>query len=305
MKNIIFAFLLALGAGTAQGAIVYLKEGGRLEGALVSSTGAEVVLDTAQGRVRIDMDRVRDIDNTQGGTSAAAPAAAPPPEEYRVLRRRRAESAAQSEDGRQRLSVDFGLAAPLSAAAFAGTAGGGSANNGVTGPGFGLQYLYNTSPRFGWGLEYDYYQRNVSESASLLPLSNAFVFGDTSLLFGVMKVALADRGPVRPFVLLGAGAYLNSLTINAHPQQGYAWSDTQTGETRTLVDDTALGLAATVRVGLDFGFYDPSVFSLEAGWTGMTSADYQATAQGRALGITGVSGPLNYFMFNGRWGFSF
>ena len=27
--------------------------------------------------------------------------------------------------------------------------------------------------------------------------------------------------------------------------------------------------------------------------------------QGRALGISGVSGPLNYFTFAGRWGFDF
>ena len=56
---------------------------------------------------------------------------------------------------------------------------------------------------------------------------------------------------------------------------------------------------------MDFGFADPFVFSVEAGWTGLASATYSATPQGRARGISGVTGPLNYFTFAGRWGFDF
>jgi hypothetical protein len=47
MKGIIIACVLALSAASAQAATVNLKEGGHLDGALVSATDAEVVLDTA------------------------------------------------------------------------------------------------------------------------------------------------------------------------------------------------------------------------------------------------------------------
>jgi hypothetical protein len=299
MRGIIFAGLLAsLGAGTAHGAIVYLKEGGRLEGALVSATDAEVVLDTSQGRVRIDMNRVQNIDNTQGGS--------PPPVPGPIQGGDRAPADETNFDPRrQMLSFDVGLAAPVNGVVLSGTAGGGSANNGDVGPAFGLQYLYLASRRVGWGLDFHYYQRGEAASPSLLPSADAHVFGDTLLLLGVVKYSLADRGFVRPFVLLGAGAHRTTTTIDAHPSAGFAWSDTQTGETRRLVDGSAVGLAASVRLGLDFGFADPRLFSLEAGWTGLTSAHYGATPQGQALGITGVTGPLNYITFTGRWGFSF
>jgi hypothetical protein len=206
--------------------------------------------------------------------------------------------------GRQMLSIDFGLAAPLGGVSFSGTSGGGSANNGDMGSAFGVQYLYFSSPRVGWGAELHYYDRNTADSPSLLPSSDSHVFGDSLLVLGVMKLALTDRRTVRPYVLLGAGAHRSATAIDAHPSVGFVWSDTRTGETRRLVDDSAVGLAASVRLGLDFGFVDSSVFSLEAGWTGLASARYAATPAGQDLGITGVTGPLNYFTFTGRWGFS-
>ena len=307
MRRILIAFALALAAGTAQAAIVYLKEGGRLEGAVVSSTDVEVVLDTAQGRVRIGMDRIRNIDYAQGAPSAPAPAAEPPREEYRVVRRRRFAPAEEPafEPPRQLLTFDFGLDTPLSGVGFNGTAGGGSGSNGGTGPAFGLQYIYESSSRVGWGLEFHDYERGAADSSNLLPSAETRVFGETLLLLGVVKCSLTDRGGVRPFALFGAGAHRTTTTIDAEPLPGFGWPDTRTGEARRLVDDSAVGFAASARLGLDFGFADPSVFSLEAGWTLLTSASYRATPQGQALGITGVTGPLNYFTFAGRWGFGF
>ena len=307
MRGALLALSLVLAAGTARAAVVYLKEGGRLEGVLVSSTDAEIVLDTAQGRVRIDMNRVRNVDYAQGAAPAAPSAAAPPQDEERFVRRRRYAPAEETpfDERRQMLSADFGLAAPLSGVVFSGTAGGGSANNGDTGPAYGLQYLYLSSPRVGWGLEFHYYGRDAADAPNLLPSSDARVFGETALLLAVMKYSLTDRRAVRPYVLLGAGGHQTTTTIDARPLPGYSWSDTRTAETRRLVDASAAGLAASLRLGIDFGFVDPTVFSVEAGWTGLTSARYGATPQGTALGITGVTGPLNYFTLTARWGFSF
>lgn len=308
MRKTIVTLLLASLAGAAQSAVVYLKGGGTMEGTVVSSTDRQVILNTAQGQVSIGLDRVERIDYAEGASPAPVasepPLAQYPPARWR-WRRRIVENEASYGAPAQTLSFDFGVDAPLNDVSLSGTSGGDSASDGIAGPLFGVQYLYHPVPRLGWGLEFHYYDRSGTDSPDLLPSSDSHVFGDTLLLLGVMKCSLTDRGPVRPYVLLGLGGHRTTTTIDSHPSPGYAWSDTQTTETRRVVDDSALGLAASARLGLDFGFAGPFTFGVEAGWTGLTSATYQATAQGRALGISGVSGPLNYFTFAGRWGFDF
>lgn len=287
MKKVFFTFFLALASAAAsRAATVFLKEGGRLTGNVVSATDREVVLDTAQGRVRVDADRVASIDYGSGGAPQR-----PRPEPL-------------FEPRRQSLSLDFGLAAPLSSVDFSGI-GGGSANNGDLGPLIGLQYLYYTSPRIGWGVELNYYDRSQTDSPALVSNSFAHVSGDSLLLLGDLKYALTSEGSVRPYVLLAAGTHRTSTTIDARPNPGFAWSDTGTGEPRRLVDGSSWGAALSVRLGLDFGFADPGVFGLEAGWTGLTNAGYQPTPQGQALGLSRTSSMLNYFTLAGRWGWTF
>ena len=301
MKEILFTFFLALAATAARADTVILKEGGRLEGKVVSATNSEVVLDAPGGRVRIDAGKVESIDYSRG--AALTPAPAPAPSEYRVTRRpRRAEPL--FDPRQQSLSLDFGLAAPLSGVDFSG-AGGGTASNGDVGPLVGIQYLYYASPRVGWGLELNYYNRSATDSSNLLPNSFAHVFGDSLLLLGDLKYSLTEEGSVRPYLLLSAGTHRTTTTIDAHPISGFAWSDTLTDERRRLVDDSAWGPAAAVRLGLDFGFAEPAVFGLEAGWTGLWNAAYQPTGAGRALGLSGASGMLNFFTLAVRWGWGF
>jgi opacity protein-like surface antigen len=304
MKTFLFTLLLVLSAAAASSAAtVYLKEGGRLEGTVVRATGREVVLDTAQGRVSIDMAKVERIDYQKIAPPAAPPAVETRPPAYQPERRRRWDPL--SEPRTQSLSLDFGLAAPLSSIDFSAIGGGGSANNGDVGPLIGFQYLYFTSPRVGWGLEFDYYDRSTTDSSGLVPNSFSRVFGDSVLLLGDVKYSLTDQGPVRPYVLLGAGAHRTTTTVDARPNDGFVWSDTLTNERRRLVDGSAWGAAFSARLGLDFGFADPGVFALEAGWTGLTNAGYQTTAQGRALGLADKPGTLNFFTLAGRWGWSF
>jgi hypothetical protein len=313
MKKIAFFFFLALLSGAAQAAIIYLKEGGQLEGTVVSSTDREVILDTSQGRVSIDLNRVARIDYAAGTAPAreAAPPPAPsvtvPPPEYRVRRWRRRPDYEEPPSGPRshNLSFDVGGDAALNSVSLSGTSGGNTANDGDGGVLVGMQYLYRPSRQVALGLEFHYYDRSPTDSPNLLPSAESHVFGDSELLMGVVKFSLVDRGFARPFVLLGAGGARTSTTVNAHPQFGSAWSDTGTTETRTLVNDSAFGAAGSARFGVDFGFANPYVFSLEAGWTGVTSATYGATAQGQALGITGVRGPVNYFTFAARFGWDF
>jgi hypothetical protein len=302
MKTLFFTFFLAAITTDATAATVILKEGGRLEGTVVSSANGEVVLDTSQGRVSIDANRVQSIDYGAAAAPAAAAAAPAPPFEY--VRTRRVRREPLFDPNRQSLSLDFGLASPLTNVDFSGI-GGGTAENGDVGPLIGLQYLYYTSPQVAWGLEMNYYNRSATDSPGLVPNSFAHVYGDSVLFLGDLKLTLTDRGSVRPYVLLGAGPHLTSTTVDAHPNPGFAWSDTGTTEPRRLVDGSSWGAALALRFGLDFGFADPGVFGLEAGWTGLTNAKLQPTAQGQALGLASGSGMLNFFTLAARWGWSF
>lgn len=303
MRKLSLAFFLALVATASRAAVVTLKGGGRLEGAVVSSDGRKVVLDTSQGRVSIDAARVRSIDY---GAGPSAPAAAPPSVPAPPYGARTQPPAWKSlfEPRRQSLSLDFGLDAPLNSVDFSGI-GGGTANNGDVGPLIGLQYLYFTSPRIGLGLELNYYDRSSTDSQGLLSNSFAHVSGDSLLLLGDLKLSLTDRGSMRPYLLLAGGAHRTTTTIDARPNPGFVWSDTLSDEPRRVVDGETWGPALSVRLGLDFGFAEPSVFALEAGWTGLADAGYQATGQGQALGLSGASGTLNFFTLAGRWGWSF
>lgn len=301
LKILLFMLVLAAAARAASAATVHLKGGGTLEGTVVKSTDREVVLDTSQGRVSIDASRVERIDE------ASAPPPSVPPAQYERTVARRHEQIFEPRD--QSISLDLGLAAPLTSIDFSGASfggvPGGQANDGDLGARIGLQYLYFTSPRFGWGAEVAYLGRSATDSPNLIPNTFSHVSGDTLLLMGNLKCSLRTEGDVRPYLLLGAGAHYTSTTVDTRPNFGFVWSDTLTDERRRLVDGSVWGPALSVRLGLDFLFARPSVFGLEAGWTGLANAAYRTTFQGQALGLSGASPMLNFFTLSGRWGWSF
>src|SRR3569832_1589128 len=175
-KLILFSIILALGASWGRAAVVHLKGGGALAGDVVSSSDRQVVIDTSQGRVRVDASRIERI-----------------------------------EPRDQSLSLDLGLAAPLSDIDFSGTSfggvPGGQASNGDIGGRIGLQYLRFTSPRTGWGLEVAYAGRSTTDSPDLMPKTFSHVSGGSLLLMGNLKYSLTPDGEVRPYALLGAGAH--------------------------------------------------------------------------------------------------
>lgn len=293
LRTLFAAFLAAaLTAAPARAAVVHLRDGGRVEGVVVDAAPRGILVRTARGNERIDSARILRID-FEG--AAPPPAYAPPRErtEEELFGPRRHE-----------FSVEAGLTAPFSDVDF-GEIGGGSASDGDTGPLFGLQYLIDLAPRWSAGGEFRYAGRGATSSPGLLTNSNASVSGETLLFLGVLKYSLTERGFARPYVLAGAGAHLTSTIIDAAPAPGFAWSDTQTAEARRLVDDRLWGPAGTARIGLDLAVADPSVLTLELGWTMLDSARAAATARGRDLGLTGARGSLDLLTLAVRWGWRF
>jgi hypothetical protein len=292
--------ILCLVATASEAAVVYLKDGSRIQGTIVSATARDIQFHTADGMLNIPNERIERIDYAD--TDAPPPprvqtAPVPPPSSRLSLYR--------PSNLRHYFSFDMGLAIPFSRIDFEST-GGGSDNNGDIGIVLGGHYLYQLSPRWGAGLMLDYIHRSRTASQSLLPASSTDVSGNTLLILPTAKFSLATAGPIRPYLLAGAGVNRTSTIIDATPNPGYEWSDTSTFETRTLMDDTHWGFASTLRAGLDFyGPYDPAVWTLELGWTHMANPSYDATPAGRDLGLESVTGNIDALFIALRFGWRF
>jgi hypothetical protein len=296
MKPITSLLLLLLLAASAGAAVVRLKDGGRIEGDVVSTTPKEVLIQTPSGPRRIDAALVQSIEYDAAAPTTVVPSRTEP------VGAGESAYAASSYDGKNMLSFGLGLAAPLSDVSFA-PIGGGSANNGDLGPLLAIRYLRSITKRFAAGVDIDYLHRSATDSPTLLPLANSSVFGDNIVLLAIARYHLIGRGSVRPYLLGGAGVSRSWTKIDAAPIPGFTWTDTNTDEARRLVDDGAWAFASTARFGIDFDweFAEPAVFSLEAGWTGLESKRFSATRPGRDLGLEYVSGRLNLFVLAASW----
>lgn len=301
-KSILLLALIVALATPSSAAIIYLKDGSRVRGTVVSATARDLRVHTDNGTLTIDVEKISRVDYTE----TAAPEGGPPSEPSTPVRRARMDAAPERarEDLRQMFSINLGFANPLSRVDFSST-GGGTGDNGDTGFVLGTQYHYFTSPRLGVGMNLEYVNRSRNSSQSLLPSANTDVHGSSLLLLGTLRYSLSTRGTVRPYLLAGLGTNRTSTIAEATPNAGFAWSDTSTNETRTLVDDSRWGLATTARFGLDFMLADPASFSLEFGWTGISNSDYTATVAGKDLGLEKVKGDLDLLTVAARWGWRF
>lgn len=204
---------------------------------------------------------------------------------------------------KQRFSIGIGLVQPLSKIDFR-PLGGGEASNGDLGSRIGAEYLYFLTPRIGAGFSVDYIDFTGTRSESLYPAAASSVSGDTWLMLGILRCTLRDHGAARPFVLIGGGGARNTTVVDVRPGN---WPDTNTHETRRLVDDTVWTPAAAARIGVDLDVeaFQPGILTLETGWTGLASRHYGPTARGAALGLSGVDGPRNVLSFTLRYGWRF
>jgi hypothetical protein len=298
MKRFWTILILLLGITTAsQAAVVYLKDGSRVKGTIVSATARDIQLHTPDGMLSISNERIDRIDYAD--TDAA------PPPRVRPVAVATSPAPLDLSTRPHYFALGMGAAFPLSRVDFQGT-GGGTDRNGDAGILIGWQYLYHLSPRWAAGLTMDYMHRSRSASQNLLPASTTDVSGDSIFFLPTVKFLLATSGVTRPYISAGLGMNQTSTIIKGTPNIGYEWSDTSSFETRTLMDDDHWGLASTVRTGLDFhGPFDSTVVSLELGWTRAFNPSYDATSAGKDLGLESVSGTMDVLSVAFRYGWRF
>lgn len=286
----------ALAAPAAPAAIVHLKDGGAVRGTVVGATARDVTIHTPAGVRTVDAEQVERIDYSDQAPPAPASLSEPRAPGYPF----------DEAPGRltHSFSVEIGLAAPVSSLDFR-SIGGGQASNGDVGPLVGLRYLHRATTRLETGIDFNYFHRGATDSRGLLASADASVAGDTVLFLALAKYLLIENGPARPYLLAGVGPQRTSTMIDAAPRPGFAWSDTDTDETRRLVDGQSWGLAATARAGLDFEVLEPAVLGVEAGWAGLRGGKAAATSQGGALGLDGAPTSFDAFVLAARWGWRF
>jgi opacity protein-like surface antigen len=293
--------LLGLMVCTSHAAVVHLKDGSIVRGTIVSATARDIQFHTQDGMLTISNDRIERIDYSDTDAPLpprvpAAPSIDVPPQRLNLY---------DPSSKRQYVSFGMGVSIPFGRVDFQ-SAGGGRDDNGEGSILLGGQYLYQVSPRWAAGLNLDYMHRGRTGSQSLLPSSTTDVFGDSLVFLPVAKFSLATEGMVRPYLLGGVGLNRTSTLIEAAPNPGFEWSDTNTFETRTLMDDAHWGFASTLRAGLDFYRpFDPAVFGFEVGWTHVANPSYDATLQGQDLGLESVTGTLDFLTIGFRLGWRF
>ena len=283
-KTFLGILTLVLGLqGISEAAVIYLRDQTTVSGTIVSATARDVQVSTPQGLMTITTDRIARIDYSDTGVAAPTPV---------------------QTGRRQWFSLGMGFNIPLSQVDF-GSVGGGRDDNGDVGFLLSPQYLYGVNSRLGVGANFEFADRSRTQTQNLLPFSNTEVHGTNILLLGIAKYSLVDHGPVRPYLMGGLGAHHSSTHIDAQPNIGFAWSDTNTDEPRSIIDDSHWGLASTLRVGVDFSWVSPTVFGMEFGWTHMSSETFGPTPAGKDLGLAPVSGVQNRLDIVFRWGWRF
>jgi hypothetical protein len=291
--------LAILAASPAAAAVVRLKDGTVLKGTVVSATALDVMLQTDSGTQSIAADRIQSIEY-----GAPAPAAPAEPEEAYQPRRHYRERASFG-DLDDSFSLNFGIATPVSRVTPDGT-GGTSVSNGDAGGDFGFRYFHALDPRWELGLSVDFSGRDGADRDGLVPFARTNVFGRTFMPLLLAKYTLTPRSSfARPYFLGGAGPDHTSTTIDSRPLFGFAWADTNTDETRRLVDGSNWGWAEKAAFGMDFGTSPMSYAGFEVGWIGIQNPDHKGTQAGQSVGLTRVTGKLSEVLFTVHWGWRY
>jgi opacity protein-like surface antigen len=299
--SLLLAALLPL-SSPLRAETVYLKDGGQLHGSIISAGPERIELATENGTMAIRRDRIQRIEYGTASPPAVPSQAAPPPAQP---------PASYSEPWREPLAggsslltLGLGMQFPISDVDLGEMTGGGKGLNGDIGPLIALQYLYQLDRGVGLGAEFDYLGRSHTDSLNLLANAVGQVSGDSVLFMAVGRVLLRKEGNARPYLAGALGAHRTSTVIDAQPLLGFVWNDTGTDEPRRLVDDSAWGLASSVRVGVDFFATSPTILGLELGWTRLGSATYKATTAGQDQGLSRVKGAIDMITLAGRLGFN-
>jgi outer membrane protein W len=195
-------------------------------------------------------------------------------------------------DNNNELQFLFGGVSPSSKISIQGTDSVGN-----TGLAIGGRYLHATIyPALSIGGEILSMMPGSNTSGVLITNADSTIQMKTITFMADAKLAKPD-GAVRPWGLVGLGFHSTNMHLDSTPKPGFAWTDTGTRETRTVVDSTKAGVAATLQAGLDFPLSDQFTVGVAGVWYALGSTTYDATPSAKAFGLTSISGSMSNLGF--------
>jgi|GEM_PF-2500579 len=236
---------------------------------------------------------------SQSTSAPQGQAAAPPADSWQARLRQRSAEAAEP-DRLDEFSAEAGGFLPLTRITIDGT-------DSLAGPGyaFGAQYLRraggdllrqeNPSAAFGVGLE----RLSGGSHASSTLITNGFTTSqfDSTVLMLLGRLS-ADEGRYRLHLLGGLGLHWTNIQINSTPQPGFAWADTGTTETRSVVNSTKSAAALMLQPGFDAQVTDSVWVGAGLAYVFLGPATYDPSPQAQSLGATGGSVAISGFQFS-------
>jgi len=168
---------------------------------------------------------------------------------------------ADSDMAPQELSLEAGAAFPTGVNNFS--------DGEKMGPIIGARYLRMITPRFGWGVQADYYHF----AAKTHPITDQYGAqldarsSDNVATAEIMgRYSILPDARVVPYLHSGVGVtYFHQISEGA-PTGDARWSDTGTTETRQLQDTSSVGFSYSAGFGVETNLTNSLVLGLETAW---------------------------------------
>lgn len=182
----------------------------------------------------------------------------------------------------------------------------GGGTDDLAGPGFmvGADYFRNLTDDFSMGFEIDSINAGQHNSTSIFP--HLFITSQFSSLAEFILLRVSKTvGTISMYGVAGLGAHTTTIKADAFPVAGFSWSDTGTGESRSLINTTAKGAAACLQFGLDSYLRENLSLGASARYYYLGSSMYGAAPAAQKMGLQSLGTSISGFSLTATLGYHF
>lgn len=176
---------------------------------------------------------------------------------------------AQVEKGQQFLSINAGIARPITKTDLTSIGGKNetSVKNGNVVSG---QYIYQLTPAWGLGGELGYFKYGDKEH-SIPPYITIKNEAAAMIAQAVVRYILMPKQRIYPYIIGGLGYSRASITAKTKPVNGALWTNTLTNEWRDNYDTNISGIVFSLGAGIEGNIGNTIVAGLGFRWFNMGS----------------------------------
>jgi opacity protein-like surface antigen len=154
--------------------------------------------------------------------------------------------------------------------------GAGSDRIGSNGGAVGVQVMFPVTENVSVGGDFLASDLGSKTSDALITGLHTDYHVHAKTFLACAKLA-SKRDKIEPFLFGGLGLHSSSMLADISPMSGLAWSDTGTTETRRVIDDSTMGFAAAMALGLDYYMSDKLSLGAEARYEYLAKTDFTSS----------------------------